>query len=122
MARALPAWLYRRWEAFMSVSSVSGGGFTGFTVGNPAAASNSGLGGAKTPSVEDEFKAWASMTPAEQMRATMLASMGLTEDDVKGMSAADQKKVNDEIAKRIKDQVQDDAENPKKGQIADLKV
>jgi hypothetical protein len=62
------------------------------------------------------------MTPAQQMRATMLASMGLTEDKVKAMSPEDQKKVNDEIAKRIKDQVQDDAQKPKTGMIADVKV
>jgi TPP-dependent pyruvate/acetoin dehydrogenase alpha subunit len=106
----------------MSVSSVSGGGFTGFTVGSPATtASSGGLPGAKTQTPEDEFKAWASMTPAQQMRATMLASMGLTEDKLKAMSPADQKKVNDEIAKRIKDHVQDQAEK-KSGLIADVKV
>jgi TPP-dependent pyruvate/acetoin dehydrogenase alpha subunit len=70
--------------------------------------------------VEAEFLKWAKMTPAERMRADLLASMGLDEDKLKGMSAEDRQKVEDKIKKMIEDKVKAAAE--KKGQLVDQKV
>ena len=45
------------------------------------------------------------MTPAERMHAQMLAQLGLTEDQFKAMSPADQQKIEDKIREMIKQQV-----------------
>ena len=54
-------------------------------------------------SVVDEFEAWAKMTPAQRMRASILASMGLTEDQLKGMDGAKRQAIEDTIKQRIQD-------------------
>lgn len=59
-------------------------------------------------SAKDEFLKFQAMTPAQKMRAMMLAKLGLTEDDVKAMSPEDRKKVEDKIKAMIKQQVQND--------------
>jgi|SRR5882757_883714 len=56
-------------------------------------------------SVEQKFLEYAKMTPAERMHAQMLAQLGLTEDQFKAMSPADQQKIEDKIREMIKQQV-----------------
>jgi hypothetical protein len=85
----------------------------------PAAASQ-GLATAGK-SVVEEFEAWAKMTPAQRMRANILASMGLTEDQLKGMDATRRKAVEDIIKQRIQDQVKRDTEK-KTGLLVDIKA
>jgi hypothetical protein len=54
---------------------------------------------------EQKFLDYAKMTPAERMHAQMLAQLGLTEDQFKAMSPADQQKIEDKIREMIKQQV-----------------
>ena len=51
---------------------------------------------------EQKFLEYAKMTPAERMHAQMLAQLGLTEDQFKAMSPADQQKIEDKIRDMIK--------------------
>src|SRR6202047_4187562 len=60
---------------------------------------------AAAKSVEQTFLDYAKMTPAERMHAQMLAQLGLTEDQFKAMSPADQQKIEDKIRDMIKKQV-----------------
>jgi hypothetical protein len=50
------------------------------------------------------------MSPADKMRAAMLSSMGLTEDQVKNMSPDQQKAIEQKIADQIKQAAQKQAE------------
>ncbi|HWU80246.1 MAG TPA: hypothetical protein VN158_09310 [Caulobacter sp.] len=73
------------------------------------------------PSAKDEFLKFQAMTPAQKMRAMMLAKLGLTEDEVKAMSPEDRKKVEDKLKEMIKQQVQDDPERKDhKGLVANI--
>lgn len=72
-------------------------------------------------SAKDEFLKFQAMTPAQKMRAMMLAKLGLTEDDVKAMSPEDRKKVEDKLKEMIKQQVQNDPDKKgQKGLVADI--
>lgn len=77
------------------------------------------LSAAPAKSARDEFLDYARMSPAEKMRAAMLARLGLKEEDVKAMSAEDRKAVEDKIAKMIKEQVEADPDK-RPGKIMDL--
>jgi hypothetical protein len=57
---------------------------------------------AKAKSAEDEFKQYAEMTPAQRMRASILASTGLKESDLTPMDPKQRQAVEDQIAKQIK--------------------
>lgn len=86
-----------------------------------AAATGTSLAGAAAkPDAKSEFLKWAHMTPAERMRANLLSSMGLTEDDVAAMSPEDRKKVEDKLRELIEAKVKQSAE--KTGQLVDKKV
>jgi hypothetical protein len=81
-------------------------------------AATGGLAVAK-PSAEEEFLAFAAKTPAEQMREKILKSMGLTEDDLKGMDPKARKAVEDKIKEFIKAQLGEDA---RKGSLLDMQA
>ncbi|WP_162938133.1 hypothetical protein [Kiloniella sp. EL199] len=51
------------------------------------------------------FKDIIGQTPGERMRAQVLRSLGLTEDDLKNMSPEDRKKIEEKIAKLIDENV-----------------
>jgi hypothetical protein len=70
---------------------------------------------------EQKFLDYAKMTPAERMHAQMLAELGLTEDQFKAMSPADQQKVEDKIRDMIKKQV-DNSPDKRTGMITDKSV
>jgi hypothetical protein len=77
---------------------------------------------AKPPdSAVQQFLQYAKMTPAERLHAQMLAQLGLTEDQFKAMSPADQQKVEDKIREMIKRQVANSADKPT-GVITDKSV
>ena len=59
----------------------------------------------------DKFMKYQQMTPAEKYRASFLSEMGLTEDDVKSMSADDQMKLESKIAERIKQKLAESLSN-----------
>jgi TPP-dependent pyruvate/acetoin dehydrogenase alpha subunit len=68
--------------------------------------------------VVQEFMDYAKMDPMERMRANILKSMGLTEDDVKNMSPEQQKAVEQKIAQMIRQELQKNA--GKAGQVVDV--
>ena len=73
------------------------------------------------PTAKDEFLNFQAKSPAEKMRAMILAKLGVTEEQVKAMSTEDRKKIEDKIQEMIKQQVQNDI--GKKGQtglVADI--
>ncbi|MET0222348.1 MAG: hypothetical protein ABW213_16990 [Tardiphaga sp.] len=82
------------------------------------------LSSSKPQSSEDKFLAFAKMSPADRMRAQMLAGMGLTEDQLKAMSPEQQKMIEQRIEEQLKQAAQKQLE---KGQSAggfftDIKV
>jgi hypothetical protein len=48
------------------------------------------------------------MTPAQKMRAAMLAKLGVTEEQLKAMSPEERKKIEDKLKDMIKQQVEND--------------
>ena len=58
-------------------------------------------------SAVQQFEQYAKMTPAQRLHAEMLAQLGLTEDQFKAMTPAQQQKINDQIAQMIKKQMGD---------------
>ncbi len=78
---------------------------------------------AKSQQEVADFESYANMTPAQRMRANILASMGLTEDDLKGMSPQQRAATEQKIEKAIQDAVMQQArEKAAKGQLADITV
>ncbi|SFK59916.1 hypothetical protein [Caulobacter sp. UNC279MFTsu5.1] len=89
------------------------------TAPKAAPSSDAGLSAAPPKSAKDEFMEYAKLTPAQKMRAAMLARMGLTEEQVKAMSPEDRKKVEDQIKQQIKEQVENDPKKAK-GSLLDV--
>lgn len=56
-------------------------------------------------SLADSFGEWMKMTPAEHIRAQYLEEQGLTEDDLASMGPEKLKAIEDEISKRIQEQL-----------------
>jgi hypothetical protein len=75
-------------------------------VGSLTSAGASNTTSTSTQSAADEFKAYMSLTPAQQMRYGALKSMGLTEADVKAMSPDAAAKVDAKVATIIKKQTE----------------
>jgi hypothetical protein len=88
-------------------------GDSAFTLAPPASSSQSEV---------DQFQAYAKMTPAERMRASILSSMGLTEDDLKAMTPDQRQAVEQKIEKMIQDAAMQAAEKKSTGLLADVKV
>jgi ABC-type transporter MlaC component len=59
------------------------------------------------------------MTPAARLHAEMLGQLGLTEDQFKAMSPADQQKIEDKIRELIKQQAEKSSEK-RTGLITDI--
>ena len=68
--------------------------------------------------VVQEFLDYAKMDPIARMRASILKSMGLTEDDLKNMSPEQQKSVEQKIEQLIQQELQKNA--GKTGQVVDV--
>jgi hypothetical protein len=79
---------------------------------------NTASDSAPAEDVEVEFLAYARMSPAERMRASILKSMGLSEDDLNAMSPQDRQKVENTIEEMIKQQMEE--AQKKKGQLLDV--
>ena len=69
-------------------------------------------------SVEQQFLKYAQMSPMDRMRANILKSMGLSEDDLKNMSPEQQKAVEQKIKDVIEQQFEKNA--GKAGQAVDI--
>jgi hypothetical protein len=82
---------------------------------------SAGLAAKATNSAVQQFLQYANMTPAQRMQANMLSELGLTEDQFKAMTPAEQQKVEDKIRDLVKKQA--DASNDKRtGLITDISV
>lgn len=98
--------------------------FPGVSSTSSSATQNSASLTAKPPpakSAEEKFLEYAKMTPAERMHARMLAALGLTEDQFKAMSPAEQQKIEDKIREMIKQQVANSTDK-RTGMITDKSV
>ena len=54
-------------------------------------------------SVEKDFLAYAKMSPIDRMRASVMKSMNVTDDDLRSMSSDQRQKVEDQIAKQVRE-------------------
>jgi hypothetical protein len=68
-----------------------------------------------------EFLNFAKMSPAEKIRYAYLKEHGLSEDDLKAMSATDRDAIEAEIRQQIRQSVERDTEK-KTGRITDIRV
>jgi hypothetical protein len=101
----------------MSISSIGSSSYAGAYSG--MSASNSSPIG--ETSAKDEFLKYQAMTPAQKMRAAMLAKLGVTEEQLKAMGPEDRAKIEQKLKDMIKQQVQNDPDKKDKtGQIADV--
>ena len=101
--------------------SVSFTGFSPASVSPSQTSPPASLTAKPAETTEQKFLDYAKMTPAERMHAQMLAELGLTEDQFKAMSPADQQKVEDKIRDMIKKQV-DNSPDKRTGMITDKSV
>ncbi len=88
---------------------------------SPQTSTSPASAGVQAQSPADWLMNFAKMTPAQQMRATILAKMGLTEQDLANMDAKTRQKVEDKIKEEIKREVANNTEK-KTGVIVDLKA
>jgi TPP-dependent pyruvate/acetoin dehydrogenase alpha subunit len=72
---------------------------------------------AKSNDVVQQFLDYAKMDPMERLRANILKSMGLTEDDLKNMTPEQQKAVEQKIEQLIQQELQ---KSTNKGQVVDV--
>jgi len=101
----------------MSISSIGSSSYAGAYSGMTASTS-SPVG---ETSAKDEFLKFQAMTPAQKMRAMMLAKLGVTEEEVKAMSPEKRAEIEQKLKDMIKQQVQNDPDKKgKTGQIADV--
>lgn len=75
----------------------------------------------KGQSAEDEFLSYMEKTPAERMREAILGSMGMTEEQLAGMEAAERDKIEQKIRETIRAKVEEDTEK-RTGMILDMSV
>lgn len=103
----------------MSISSIgSSSPYAGVQVGLTNTTASPPL---SQTSARDEFLKFQAMTPAEKMRAMMLAKLGVTEEQLKAMSPEERAKVEQKLKDMIKQQVENDPDKKgKTGQIADV--
>ena len=105
----------------MSITSIGGASnLFGMAGTGGGVAPKSGADQAGGQSAVDEFLSLAKMTPGERMRASILQSMGLNEDDLKGMSPEKRKAVEDMIQQKIKTAAIEAAKSGKTGLVADV--
>jgi hypothetical protein len=86
--------------------------------GAPGSQSATSLSAKPASTAAQQFQQYASMTPAERLHAQMLAKLGITEDQFKAMSPADQQKVEDKIRDMVKKQLADNNDT-RPGMITD---
>ena len=73
---------------------------------SPLPSATSSLAAKPAETAAQKFMDYANMTPAQRLQAEMMSQLGITEDQFKAMSPADQAKVMDKIREMIKQQAQ----------------
>ncbi|WP_454759341.1 hypothetical protein [Caulobacter segnis] len=102
----------------MSISSIGSSSPYAGAYSGLSASPNAPLG---ETSARDDFMKFQAMTPAQKMRAMMLAKLGVTEEQLKAMDPEDRKKIEDKLKEMIKQQVQNDPEKKdQKGLVANI--
>ncbi len=96
----------------MSISSIGSSSYAGAYSGLTASTTSS----VGETSAKDEFLKFQAMTPAQKMRAMMLAKLGVTEEELKAMSPEKRAEVEQKMKDMIKQQVQNDPD--KKGEAS----
>jgi mevalonate kinase len=99
---------------FASVPSTPSAGASGANAAS-ALADGDASGG---DSVVQDFLNYAKMDPIQRLRANILKSMGLTQDDLNKMTPAQQQAVEQKIEQLVKEELQKNAD--KTGQLVDL--
>jgi len=84
-----------------------------FGLASSRAASN-----ANAADVVQQFLDYAKMDPIQRLRANILKSMGLTEDDLKNMTLEQQKAVEQNIEQLTQEQLKKNVDKP--GQVVDV--
>jgi hypothetical protein len=98
---------------------------SGFTTPSPTSVSPSTSGSAaaglaaKPETAAQKFLEYANMTPAQRLQAEMLGQLGITEDQFKAMTPAEQQKVMDKVREMIKQQMQGSSDK-RTGMITDI--
>ena len=106
-------------RATSSSNAAGGAGGTGTTTSSTTTPTSvSGGLTSKGDDVVQQFMDYAKMSPMERLRASILKSLGLTEDDLKKMTPAQQKAVEQKIEQLIKEDMQKNA--GKTGQVVDV--
>lgn len=108
----------------MSISSISGsGGYNPYSAGVAAAPRSAQ---ADPTSARAEFDKFSQMTPAQKMRALMLAKLGVTEEQLKAMPPKERAKIEQKLKDMVKEQFAKDADGAhgkqKTGLVADVTV
>jgi hypothetical protein len=94
----------------------------GASVGaNLASSVASGSSASSGSDAESFLMNYANMTPAQQMQASVLSSMGLTQAQYNALPADKQAQIEQMIREKIKEQVQNQTEK-KTGMIVDMKA
>lgn len=109
----------------MSVSASSGSLLSLLQTARATATAAPSLsaGEASKPSAREEFDRFASMSPAERMRAAILQQVGVTEEQLAAMSPDERKALEAKITDRIKDQaLQTAKKSGDTGLLADIRA
>lgn len=112
----------------MSISSIGGSSYLPQFASSPAvghsgsqagseAAGASGVGSA----AQSYLMSFASMTPAQQMQASVMSSLGVSQAQYNAMTPQQQTKIQQEIQEKLKQQAQAETEK-KTGMVVDLKA
>ena len=104
------------YQAAKAASSTSGTKTPAVNDGGIAQANEGSA--SKKSSVEADFLKYAKMTPFDRMRAGILKSMNLTEDDLAKMSPDQRKAVEEKIRDAIEKQLE--KQGQKTGSLVDL--
>ena len=101
--------------------SISGVGQSSYAYSSTTSGTASGASaGSQADRVKSDFLKWANMTPAQRMRANILSSMGLTEEQVAAMSPKERQKVEEKIREMIEEKLRHSDKRP--GQLVDQKA
>ncbi len=110
----------------MSISGIGGG--TPYVPTAPAggastSAAASAAGSTPDPTTDpvDWLMDYSKMTPAQQMQASMLHSLGLTQQQYDALSPSEKAKVDQKIQQMIKQAIEQQAEK-KTGMVVDVKA
>ena len=85
---------------------------------SPLPSATSSLAAKPAETAAQKFMDYANMTPAQRLQAEMMSQLGITEDQFKAMSPADQQKVEDKIRDMIKKQLSE-SNDTRTGMITD---